>query len=411
MVAFRMKYITIALAGISAVSLLGFVGLGQVPFVGKWLAALGVFGVLGAALAANAWLPSGHILPFGKLKNIAGILGVLLILGSLGYVSSDMFSVSGAASADASGEELNCGDVTSVTEYVRVKDAGASTLTYLTPTVYFQPEDGTHALDKYASGLSSGTYNSTTLLPCKKYNAYGVTSAGAISASSKESFTTGKVGGYHDLTAYDMSYASIRVKDVAADEYENLFVDNTATGTNTTTYSDLNTTLIFEDTAATDISVGADGKLEEKILIKSAATNQYFCAPGNKMWITVDEGTDGEWKEPSISFDGLRLTNQKSAMHTDDLTGSIVQAADWAFPVDKAVDDVEHVVDFVMQADSGQNPDTTNDDVTVSFLCEGNFVSSDVANTIKTGVYTDAATQLLVSSDAGYVPQIVFQIQ
>jgi len=90
-------------------------------------------------------------------------------------------------------------------------------------------------------------------------------------------------------------------------------------------------------------------------------------------------------------------------------TGSLVSNAEWCFKVDKAVDDVEHTVDFTIQTRAGVNPGTS-DDVRVSFLSEGKYVSSKQANTVLQGIYNDASTQTLAQYISTRQPYIQFQV-
>ena len=371
-------------------------------------------GISTAIIAAAFFLAAvfGWPMKFGKHKTLVMIAsGAIFFIGGglsmLGVSTPSVLQTGAVAGATAS---LDCGDVTSVTESIRVLDAASSTLAYTSPVYYFQRVKD-NVLEETGTATSS-TYATETLDPCETYKVFSISTAGSVSASNADTFTTGKLGGFHDIKAYNMSTLQLRVKDVQNDEYEQLFNDDLAAGTNATTYTtNVNTTRVYEDAAAADIAIGADGKLEAKILLKATTVNTFATDPTLKWWICIDEGIDGEWKsDPSVAFDGVKLTNSKASMDVDSLTGSIVQAADWCYPVTKAVDDTEHTIDLIVQADAGQNPDTTNDDVTVSFLSEGTYVSTDVLNTVKTGVYTDAATQVLAGYDSTRTPRIVFQI-
>ena len=384
--------------------------------VGLW-GAKGILLALGLFLAVTAI--SGKWIKYRAFKPYAIGAGVLLSLGILvppvWQAMSLGQSVSPAQLPGASLALSGCGDVTSVTVGQRVFDDEAGPLLgYAANQVYFKRlSDGKIEEDGAAS--TAGTYATETLNPCEEYEVQGITNWGANAVGSSSTnvvkIQTGKVAQEVSLHASNQSLIQIRAKDVVSDAYDFLFQHDTATGTNQTTYTSLNDTNIFDDAAAADLNIGLDGRIDYEMLFRAATTNTKGSDPNLKWWICVDEGSDGEWTEPSVSIDGVKLVDGKASMQSTDLIGPRVAASDWCYPVLSSIDDIGRKLNFVMQADSGQNPDTTNDDVRVCLLPEGKFVSSRSPDTIKFGVYNDAASPALVSVQTGTNPCFDFNIQ
>jgi len=306
-----------------------------------------------------------------------------------------------------------CGDDQLATLFARAEDVGASTLTYYASVMYLLDGD-TRTGYSITGGTSAPGYGNATNIPCGvPYTLVGVTSAGTHCSVAPRTVTLNKEWTYEEFEGCQLSKAQILVKDETdAKRYES--ADN-AIGSNTTGFVDLNTTLIHGTASATDISVGTDGQIDDKIYIKAATANKYFVEPDMPMFICVDTGTDGEWAEPSITFEGHRLSSDGAlaAMNDDDLTGSLVSSAEWCYKVPPSVHqgigDTQKEILFRIKARSGQDPDTSNDDITISFLGVGRYLSSK-APIIEEGIYTDGSSQTLVVSDSAEVPKIVYQI-
>lgn len=308
-----------------------------------------------------------------------------------------------------------CGDDNLGTLYARAEDAGASTLTYFASDVYVTDANG--QLTPYSATLGTSSPAWTVInssLPCgKTYGVVGITSAGTHSSTPEKTVPMNSETEYVEFEGYQLSKASITVKD-ETDNKRYLAADDDA-GSNTTGFVDLNTTLVGGTSSYADIAVGTDGQIDDKIYIKAATANKYFVEPDMPMFICVDTGTDNEWQEPSITFEGTRLSSDGALakMNDDDLTGSLVSAAEWCFyvppEVHQGIGDTQKEILFRIKARSGQNPDTSNDDVTISFLGVGKYASSK-APIIEEGIYTDASTQALVVSSSAEVPKIVYQI-
>jgi len=288
-------------------------------------------------------------------------------------------------------------------------------VSYFTTPVYywFNTNDNTVG----TQGTPAATYSSNTLSSCTKYKAFTTTyvSTGTgVSASNTKELTTTTRTQNIDLAAYAMSPLQLRVKDVTEDSYEFLFNDaGISGGTNQSTYTaDINATNVYDTAATANETVGSDGKLTYNIYVKANNTLSYATDPVvNKLYVCVDDRSTGGnvWDKPVVSFDGTKLVEGKGSMKSNDLTAGLISNSEWCFPHNGAIDDNEHIIGLTIQARSGVNPAVT-EDVRVSILGEGTFISAKLPNTFLTGVYTDNSTQALVGYMTDATPYVTLKV-
>ena len=174
-----------------------------------------------------------------------------------------------------------------------------------------------------------------------------------------------------------------------------------------------NHTNVYDDNAATDIAVGLDGTVNYEIIFRANESNTLGGSePGKPLWLCLDTGTEAEWQRPStFELDGVELAEGRSGMKENDLDGTLVQASEFCYRASAPISDGLHTLFLTVKASSGNNPDTTADDLRLCVLGEGTFESSRRANTILQGIYNDAGTKALVVYDANRNPCLDFNIQ
>lgn len=316
----------------------------------------------------------------------------------------------------------SCGDDNLGTLYGRAEDVGASTLTFLASTIYAS-DASTGQLTPYSRimGTTSPAWTtingtSATTVPCgMSYVLEGVTTAGSIASTEAKTVVMDKEIVNVDFDTYDLADLQAYVKDLDTDAQLLLAADNIIGGNSSSAFHDVNSTLITAVANGADIAVGTDGYINTNIQLKSDTSNQYATEPGKPFFVCVDSGTENEWQEPVVSWQGTKISSYtdaskvrtvKSAMDTP---GTYVSNAEWCYRIDDHIGDVAKNLGFYIKARSGQNPDTSNDDIAIAILGEGKY-SSSLSAEIKDGVYTDASTPVLVVSSALEVPLMTFQI-
>ncbi len=345
------------------------------------------------------------------------VVGYMMDLGGMQAKIGDLFSADEAPKVEPGTDvsTSSCGDDVTGTLYASVKDPYASTLTYYDSTMYVLL-DGQRTATTITGASSAPGWGSNTS-PCgEELEIVGVTSAGVHASVAPKTITLNKENDYISFEGAQLSHGQVFIKDLTTDSRRYLEPDGDVGQNSSSSFVDLNVTEVFATSAAaTDIPVGTDGFIDDLIEIKSGTANKFVTEPDEPYYICVDSGTDNEWQEPSISVNGQRLSSngvkaEIVSRNPDDATGSYVANSEWCFgPVIGGIDDRADRVEFYIKARSGQDPDTSNDDITISFLGVGRFASSR-ENTIKEGIYTDASTQALVVSGTDYVPALLYQI-
>lgn len=222
--------------------------------------------------------------------------------------------------------------------------------------------------------------------------------------------------------------AQIRVKDLIGGDDEFMFADNTATGTNASSATDLNTTNVFDDAAATDIAVAAGGTLKAEIFISSATARKYasdegiltsFDADGNevenslglKKYACVQDGSGDEWDTDSVivaDSSGNEKLNVYSSLDDASKKLSAVKNSDGGCYEVAPLSAAGQTITFSITADT--EIDTTNDDVTVCLFSEGAYLSSANTRNIDQGIAKDDSTSTPVVYNSE-TPCLVFNVQ
>lgn len=356
-------------------------------------------------------------------KTAGTIITGIGVIGLFFLPVSDVRDIAGSLTVsddvDTTGTTVStsCPDTDLTTLYLKSQDDSASTLTYTSDITFIQSvSNGLYTND---STETTG-YVSMGNLPCgQTYNLYGVTKVDTYSSFDLKGVTLSGSQVYKTVENHAVSPVSIRVKDLSTDAYQAIFPDNqvSAATNSTTSYTRLNTTNVLAaggaTTAGDNITVGTDGTLDLEIYLKTDSANEYFSDLGT--YFCVDVGTDVEWAEPSVAFEGRELTETKASImnkYPQDSTGSLLSGADYCYVLGetgKEIGDTSKLIEFSIKARSGQNPDESNDDIILTFMPVGSFDSSEDLNTIKYGAYNDASTQTMVVQSA-QPPKLTIQI-
>lgn len=287
----------------------------------------------------------------------------------------------------------------------------------------------------YAMNVESGVIENSTAtssgwvtlsVTCgETYKIYVTTVAGTSGSAESEEIFVDDVDEYVKLHTNKISKMTVKVKDIDGDDWEYLFADAGTSGTNSTTGVDMNATNIYDAVGASDFSVSTDGYLDMELYVKSA-TNRYHHSDlgeiaetnqkiGLKNYVCVDLGgaTNGqEWDTDSLKVTvdgGSALPDVKSEIDEDSREYVYVQKSEACYEIGD-VDDTFSTIGFYVKAKSSNDPDATDDDITLYFLPEGTYQSSEDGDVIKRGLYSDASTQVGVVYSADEVPYVVFNI-
>lgn len=311
----------------------------------------------------------------------------------------------------------NCPDDGVTTVNVKVWDRYSATATQVTSGQIYAKNMKSGVIEKNTSATSG--WASLNLQCGESYKLYKVASAENSGSAESEIFTAQGDQMYKNLYTDSLSNMQLRVKDITSDSYYYLFADGTTNGANATTYSDLNNTNVFSSSGGADISVGTDGYLDLYLYVKSANARKYGNDKGEientpigfKNYLCFDEGTDGEWDESNAVVavnDGSALPNVIGTIDTESRRYSLVQNSEGCYEIGD-IADTPKKIRFYLKAESGQDPDTSNDDVKICLFSEGYYKSSKNPNEIMKGIFTDGTTQSPVIY-SGEVPCLTLNI-
>lgn len=357
----------------------------------------------------------GAIVGKGK-KDMIGIIaiGILLVAGGVFGSLGGLFSTQSAGNIDDTALAFTCPDTGLVEFDARAVDRASSTLSYV-GAMDFYVAGG----NQFATGTTRSTspgYDGNVSVPCSNnYMVYLLTERDSATGAAAQTVTPSNANPQVSFDVKSTDGLQFRVLDntEGASGYEYVF-DNAATsGTNasSTFTASMNRSNVYEDVAGADIAVGADGYLDMQFEIKTDSSNTVFGEDGLRTWMCVDTGTDNEWDVPSVAINGVKLNDAKSSMAPDDLIVSAVAGSEYCYVLPGHIGDTSDRIDFYIKARSGQNPDTSGDDVSVYFLPEGRYVSSKATDTVKVGSFTDASTPALVHlTQATEYPYFVLNI-
>jgi len=315
---------------------------------------------------------------------------------------------------------VSCPDDGITTLNVKLWDDYAASGTYLASATFYAKNLLSGVIENNTT--SSASAFATMDVECgMPYIVYATTVAGTSGSAISDTITANGNNMYVNLHTNHLGNMQIRVQDVTGDDYESLFPDAITNGVNTTAYSDLNATNVYESVAGDDIAIGDGGYLDTYIYIK-AATARYWgndkgevaetnAEMGLQNFMCVRQGTDNEWTKDSVIVavdDGASLPNVISSIDEDSREYAYVDNSFACYDIGD-IGDTPSKIRFYIASD--ENPDNSNDDITLYFLSEGTYLSSDDVDTVKTGLYTDASTQVGVTYCAGEVPYLVFNIE
>ncbi len=382
---------------------------------------------VGVILLIVAYAVHSKMISVGKnwktIRLVAGLLGVVMVVGGtagLGSLSTLSIGGTGAAVKAPGDLLLNCPDDFDTEILISYEDTGASTLTFVAATGNYFVADG--EVNKTSSSATAPGYGgSAYTTTCGTVGDFiTVTSPQVHSAVINKGLKIDGARFKQKQQGIALDDAEVRVKDIDADSWLYVFIDNLAAdNTNGTTYQVLNSSLVTQDIDGSDLTDGgADATLSLQIMYRAAAANKFLGEQGRPVWLSVDIGTDGEWQQPNVVYNGVAIAESKGQMDTDSLTGAEISGAEYAF---KLTDDGQEFgragteVLFDIAARSGQDPDTSNDDIKICLLAEGIYKSEKEAGVFKQGIYTDASSQALVvyplASGGKINPCITLQIQ
>lgn len=337
------------------------------------------------------------------------------------------FSVSGVApsSPDVSGQLATTTEVTNkcpanrqTTMRVSLSDELASSVTYIgSSTVYFF--DGVDNPERLSATTGSSGFDISQSVTCpQEYKLVAVTQAG-VAGSTEYVRKTSLSNEFVELKTVQISPLQFRIKDITTDTYQTWFNDGSVTGGNNTNYTVMNDTRIYSSSAgeSANLTVGADGFIDTEILVKTVDNRQtagehlpfYVCVDLNR----GSSSGSTNWDVPIVSFEGRRLTDVKSTLDPDSLSGSLISQAEYCFKLTDdgaTLGDTEKKVLMRFNAKSGANP-TTSDDIEVQWLPVGRYYSNKVTNTIKQGIYDDQATGVLVVPASNRRPAFTINVQ
>lgn len=333
----------------------------------------------------------------------AVILIVLVVLGLGGgaWFAISQTGIGGTPEIVFPTGATGCPDDGLTTLSLKVKDDKASSETFVVSTVYIKNLDS--GIIENSTATSASVWVQADVTCGANYELWAVSTPAVVGGSKIASFKAEGNAMYKTLHSNVIGEANIRVKDLDADSFLTLFVDAAVTGTNATTFTQMNVTGVYSDGGPTDISVGADGHLNYEMLVQTDTVRQsltpYSDVETFNTYMCVDVGTDNEWaiSDAVVSVNGVDASNDvKSSIDADSLDASVLQVSDACYLVGD-IDRTIKTIGFYLTAKDGADPDTSNDDVAVYFLSEGLYISSENGNMVQKGIFTDASTPLAVT--------------
>lgn len=304
----------------------------------------------------------------------------------------------------------------------KVYDSEASTVKQLAGTLYVYEFDE-NAYNNQGEMIESVTidadgWDASSNGLCGKYIAtFPTTTGGGEANASAVSAPFSVYGDNTKVKLYSntIDYAETRVKYIDTDAWAYQCLDDTTDGTsgNLTSFSRLNTTHVYTDSSQTAKAVGSNGDLNLLIQIQAATAFEYLheVDPDLDFWLCVDIGTSNNWQEPTITYNGVTLTDKKSELTANDQLNTKVSASEYCYKLDgKFSSGIQSIyADFVTATD--QDP-ATGDSPIFHFLAEGRFKSVDMDTPDKTliGVADDSSSRTLVSSPTTHVPSLEIEV-
>jgi len=312
-----------------------------------------------------------------------------------------------------------CPDTGITTAYVKLQDDWSATETYISGASIYARNPNTGIIEKSATTTSDWVSMSLTCNPISPitYEIYATAVPGS-SGSAKDLLLANTKDKYLTLHTNQLANMEIRIKDQVNDDWEHMITHGQTAGVNTTTYTALNKTHVFESASGDAIAVGTDGYVDFLMYVKSATPRKFGSDKGVdlglKTYFCYDTGIDMEWDTATaimaVGAGGVSLSNVKDTLDKDSKEYSTIMNAEACFEIGD-ITDVAKELRFYIKTKSGADPDITNDDLTFYIYTEGLYKSSKNANIIQKGVATDAPTPTLVGSSVGYVPEIIVEIQ
>lgn len=293
---------------------------------------------------------------------------------------------------------------------VQVFDYKSTASTQLAGTGYLYDENG-----KYISSITvtDSGYSAPTSGLCGKYKFYFPTVRGANASAESELFSVTFNDHYEELQTNQLDYLKTRVKYVDTDAYGYVCTGGTTSACvgNSSSFSEMNTSSIYTDTAQTAKAIGTDGELNLQIHIKTNTARKYFNEIGKPLWMCVDLGSNNYWDEPTVAIAGNALENKKTQINANDQVFSYVSNSEYCYLLSKDITSTDVVINYDGKTRSGQDPGTADSPI-LYFLPEGTFKSVNPAtkDKILQGIVTDAATQALVVPSSAYVPSLEIQV-
>ncbi len=302
-------------------------------------------------------------------------------------------------------------------------DFGSTPTTPLADSIVYAENIDTGIIEVNTTTVSTG-YATMNVACGARYKLHSITKAGAT-GSATISIVTDEDKEFVDLHTNKLSMMEIRMKDLVGDDWEFAFANGTTSGLNYSTITDVNSTNFYDDTAATAFAIGSGGSLDLLINLRAKSNDEYAndkgidgdmdtkVSLGLKHYMCVDLGgaTNGqEWDSDKmkVTVDAVKKTDVKNEIDDDSLDHIFLQTSEKCYDIGD-IDDVNTPIGLYIEAKTSNDPDNTDDDVTIYFLQEGTYKSSDVAHTIKTGIFTDASTQGTVSYTT-QIPKVVLKI-
>lgn len=301
--------------------------------------------------------------------------------------------------------------------YVRARDGLSATSSYLANVVtYLKPVSGkTDGLVTLGTTTASttGTMSAATAVTCSKTNPgvyrpmtvnYRVDLGDGVAsvdygkdvtiAENRVDFKENPP----EIVTFATTNLQFRVNDEVSDAYLNCtsgtgyndFDQNITHNLGNRTFMH-NATCYLGPTGTSAIKAisNAGEYISVRIDVKSNASNKIFGQDDLKTYMCLDYDTS-KWKEPIITIGGVQKTNVKSQLKEYDMNAI---GSNWVtcYEIGTANGNTAKSIYLYGEA-SGNAADGFN----VGFFAEGRYKSSRMTDTILSGIYTDAATQIPV---------------
>jgi len=329
-------------------------------------------------------------------------LGVFLIMDdktpATTIVPSLLMTETGVVTTTAT---VSCPSDGTTSGQIRYEDSLATTNTYLAPTCYFMPMTPGEERVTANTLQTGGTYSAAADLKCTesgtKWRVVCVSSQNdAQSVDEGVDFTAEGAFAKRDVIGKQYGNLKFRVEDkvTGTGKFFNITTCGSETAGTYNTFNGSSCVVAVGDDTGTSLALAADEFIEANIYVKTNGTKEQYGEDDLRTWFLVD-ATQASWSEPIVQRDGGEtLVDAIASMSAEDRRK--YSGVEFAYEIGP-IGDRESVINLYLATAAGVDPGAGNDPV-FEFCSEGRYNSNKDKDTVSIGCWSDAATQVQVTT-------------